>query len=62
MIEDSINRVKSAKSAGMRCIAIPDKRLNQKDFQIADLIVDRLDKINAEMIRNYINYIGLIQH
>jgi len=30
VIEDSINGVKSAKSAGMLCIAIPDKRLNQK--------------------------------
>jgi len=30
VIEDSINGVKSAKGAGMLCIAIPDKRLNQK--------------------------------
>jgi len=36
----------------MLCIAIPDKRLNQKEFQIADVVVDRLDEINAEMIRN----------
>ncbi len=52
VIEDSINGVKSAKSAGMVCIAIPDKRLNQKEFQIADLVVDRLDEISVEMIRN----------
>ena len=51
VIEDSINGVKSAKRAGMPCIAIPDKRLNQKEFQIADLVIDRLDRINAEMIR-----------
>ena len=52
MIEDSINGVKSAKSAGILCIAIPDKRLNQKGFQIADLVVDRLDKISVRVIKN----------
>jgi HAD superfamily hydrolase (TIGR01509 family) len=52
VIEDSINGVKSAKSAGMVCIAVPDKRLSQKEFQIADLIVDSLDKISVEMIKN----------
>jgi HAD superfamily hydrolase (TIGR01509 family) len=52
VIEDSINGVKSAKSAGMVCIAVPDKRLNQKEFQIADLVVDRLDKINVFAIKN----------
>jgi HAD superfamily hydrolase (TIGR01509 family) len=52
VIEDSINGVKSAKSAGMVCIAVPDKRLSQKEFQIADLIVDSLDEISLEMIKN----------
>ena len=52
MIEDSINGVKSAKSAGMLCIAIPDKRLNQKEFQIADLVVDSIDKISIEVIKS----------
>ena len=52
VIEDSINGVKSAKSAGMMCIAVPDKRLSQNEFQIADVVIGRLDKINAEMIRN----------
>ena len=52
VIEDSINGVKSAKSAGMLCIAIPDKRLNQKEFQIADLVIDRLDKISVQLIKN----------
>ena len=52
VIEDSINGVKSAKSAGMLCIAIPDKRLNQKEFQLADLVVDSLGKISVQMIRN----------
>ena len=52
VIKDSINGVKSAKSAGMICIAIPDKRLNQKGFQTADLVLDSLDKISVEVIKN----------
>jgi HAD superfamily hydrolase (TIGR01509 family) len=52
VIEDSINGVKSAKGADMICIAVPDKRLDQKEFQIADVVVDRLDRISLKMIRN----------
>ncbi len=51
-IEDSINGVKSAKSAGLFCIAIPDKRLIKKDFQIADLLVESLNNINAKAIKS----------
>ena len=51
-IEDSINGVKSAKSAGLFCIAIPDKRLTQKDFRIADLVVDSLNSIDAQVIKS----------
>lgn len=52
VIEDSINGVKSARGAGMVCIAVPDKRLDQKEFQIADAVVDRLDKVCVKMIQN----------
>jgi len=52
VIEDSINGVKSAKSAGTICIANPDKRLSQNEFQIADLVVDRLDEFSVQLIKN----------
>ena len=52
VIEDSINGVKSAKSAGILCIAVPDKRLNQKGFQIANLVVDGLDKISVKVVKD----------
>lgn len=52
VIEDSINGVRSAKWAGMSCIAVPDKRLSLKDFQIADLIVEDLGEINVKMIES----------
>lgn len=50
-IEDSINGVKSAKAAGMFCIAVPDKRLSQDKFLNADLIVPSLDRISSELIK-----------
>jgi len=49
-IEDSINGLKSAKAAGMYCIAVPDKRLSQEEFQNADLIVPSLNRINTDLI------------
>jgi len=52
VIEDSINGVKSAKSAGILCIAVPDKRLNRKEFKIADLVVGSIDKISVQFIKN----------
>lgn len=36
VIEDSVNGVKSAKNAGMYCIAVPDDRIDLSDFCIAD--------------------------
>ena len=50
-IEDSINGVKSAKAAGMYCIAVPDKRLSQEEFKNADLIVSSLNRISPELIK-----------
>lgn len=52
-IEDSINGVKSAKAAGMFCIAVPDKRLTQDQFQAADLIINSLDKFSPSAIREF---------
>ena len=51
-IEDSINGVKSAKAAGMLCIAIPDRRLSQEEFRNADLIVNTMAALNVETITN----------
>jgi HAD superfamily hydrolase (TIGR01509 family) len=50
-IEDSINGLRSAKAAGMYCIAVPDKRLSQVEFQNADLIVPNLSRISPELIK-----------
>ncbi len=52
-IEDSINGVKSAKAAGMYCIAVPDKRLSQMEFQNADIIVPNLNSISPDLINSF---------
>jgi len=48
-IEDSINGVRSATSAGMYCIAIPDKRLSREPFDIAHLILESLGELKPEL-------------
>jgi HAD superfamily hydrolase (TIGR01509 family) len=51
-IEDSINGVKSAKAAGMFCIAIPDKRLSPDKFNEADMIMDSLEELSAGLLKS----------
>jgi HAD superfamily hydrolase (TIGR01509 family) len=43
VFEDSINGVRAAKAAGMTCVAVPNPRLLNDDFMIADLIVESLE-------------------
>jgi len=54
-IEDSINGVKSAKAAGMFCIAIPDKRLSPEKFKEADMIMESLDELSAGLFKRIDN-------
>ncbi len=51
-IEDSINGVRSAKAAGMKCIAIPDKRIDPGKFTAADHILNNLLSIKHHHIHN----------
>ena len=51
-IEDSINGLRSAKGAGMYCIAIPDKRLTPDQFESADVILDSLRELTPETIKS----------
>lgn len=51
VIEDSENGVQSAKSAGMKCIAITNTE-KPNDLQLADRIVDRYSEITEAVIRN----------
>ena len=53
VIEDSINGVISAKSAGMYCIAIPDKRLNPDGFKKADIIISNLEYVDLQVLTKF---------
>jgi len=55
-LEDSFNGVKSAKSAGMFCIAIPAvEERDDERFKIADLKLNSLEEVNKKMILNLFN-------
>lgn len=55
-IEDSVNGVKSAKNAGMYCIAVPDSRIDISEFQEADEIVaDTSSLLNNLTIKSLFN-------
>ncbi|MFA4830885.1 MAG: HAD family phosphatase [Patescibacteria group bacterium] len=43
VLEDAENGVAAAKAAGMKCVAVPDKRWSFGDFSRADLAVDSLE-------------------
>ncbi len=51
-IEDSINGIISATSAGMRCIAVPDQRIDPEDYPPADLFRKNIFEIRIEDIKS----------
>ena len=53
VIEDSINGVISAKSAGMNCIAVPDKRLDPEGFKPSDMILDKLEDVDLQVLAKF---------
>jgi HAD superfamily hydrolase (TIGR01509 family) len=46
--EDSLHGVIAAKSAGMRCVAVPNPLLTGEDYSAADLVVDSLAEHTLE--------------
>jgi putative hydrolase of the HAD superfamily len=49
--EDSVNGLKSAKSAGMFCVAIPGPITRHMDFHNADKIVDSFNELTISQLR-----------
>ena len=52
-IEDSINGIVSAKEAGMRCIAVPDRRIAREEYPQADIFRTSVSEIRLEDIRGF---------
>ena len=50
-LEDTYYGLCSAKSAGMKCIAVPHKYTAQQDFSRADLTTDSLNNISLSVIQ-----------
>ena len=54
VFEDSLNGVRAAKAAEMKCIAVPEKANSHKpEFAAeADIVVDSLETVDWDMLRN----------
>jgi HAD superfamily hydrolase (TIGR01509 family) len=52
VVEDSVIGMRSAKSAGMKCIIIKNRFTKDQDFSQADMVVNNGDEINIEKIKN----------
>jgi sugar-phosphatase len=53
VLEDSLNGVKAAKAAGMKCIAVPEEGYDKEAYEAAkpDLIVESLEEVSALTIK-----------
>jgi HAD superfamily hydrolase (TIGR01509 family) len=49
-LEDSVNGLRAAKAAGMRCIAVPSALTRRLDFSPADLVVESLCEVTPDVI------------
>ena len=52
VIEDAINGIKSAKSAGCKCVAIENKYTPEQDLSEADLVLESLEDVNIKIINS----------
>jgi HAD superfamily hydrolase (TIGR01509 family) len=52
VIEDSSIGIEAAKTAGMKCIAIPNEYTKNQDFSKADLIINSAEKIDIKLLNS----------
>lgn len=51
VFEDSLNGIRAAKAAGMKCIAVPEKEnSNKPEFDEADIVINSLEDLRWETI------------
>lgn len=51
VLEDSLNGVKAAKAAGMKCIAVPERNSQPKQLRIADVVVPSLVEVDWHLVK-----------
>ncbi|HDP73450.1 MAG TPA: HAD family phosphatase [Candidatus Woesearchaeota archaeon] len=54
VVEDAQNGIKSAKNAGMACIAVRDRSFGERDISLADHVIERFSEITPELIEELI--------
>lgn len=54
VLEDASNGIKAAKAAGCRCIAVPNKHAPCQRTDMADLVLDSLEDIDMDKVREII--------
>lgn len=55
VVEDATSGIMAAKAAGMKCIAFDNINSGKQDLAEADIIVDSMTKVNAEMVQGLLN-------
>ena len=56
VIEDSVNGVKAAKTAGMKCIGYQNSSALLQDLNEGDYVVESLSEINTQLINSLFRY------
>lgn len=50
VFEDSLNGVKAAKSAGMKCVAVPEVGDDASRYSDAEIVVKSLEEVDWKML------------
>jgi len=53
VLEDTENGVRSAKGAGMYCIAVPNEFTKDHDFALADRVISSLEEVDLGLISSF---------
>lgn len=50
-LEDTVLGLESARSAGLRCVVIPNRISKVQDFSDADLVLNSINELNEDIIK-----------
>ena len=55
VVEDSVNGVKAAKEARMKCIGFKNANSGDQDLSLTDMVIDDFRKVNLEIFESLYN-------